>query len=61
MMQPNQDALNAIHVLLIRAIGQLRDLQKSHSDENEVFEIEMGLEWTITRIRVLMDRAARLH
>jgi hypothetical protein len=60
-MKPNQDSLNTIHALLIQAIRQLRDFQKSHADEDAVFEIEMGLEWTISRIRVLMDHAARPH
>ena len=60
-MSPNQEGLQSIHGLLIQAIGELRELQNSLANADAVFEIEMGLEWTLSRIRVLMDRAARPH
>lgn len=59
MQTTDEVELQSICMLLTNAVNQLRELYKTSASEEEIFEIELGLDWTISRIRTLLDRMSR--
>ena len=58
-MQSEQNVLNSIVRKLADAKRNLRELElQNPEDAEEIYEIEMGLEWTINKIRRMVPGAA---